>query len=70
MVTILMMIAFGLIGSVIGEHWFDGSMVEGAIIGAVIGLIFRLLFIKGCGGSGGGFDFGDFGGFDGGSCGD
>lgn len=67
MITILLMAAFGGVGSVVGEHWYDGAMVEGAIIGAIAGLIFRLLFIKGCGSSsGGGFDFPDFGDFGGG----
>lgn len=68
MFTFLLMFAFGVVGSVIGEHWCDGLAVEGAIIGAVVGIIVRILFFTASRGScsGGGFDFPDFGGFDGG----
>jgi hypothetical protein len=64
MITICLMLAFGLIGSVIGDHWFDGSVWIGASIGASIGLLFRILFIGGrCGRGGSDFcDIGDFGG--------
>ena len=68
MITILLMLSFGLVGAVIGDHWFNGAVWIGTAIGASIGLLFRILFIGGCrrGSSRGGFDLADFGDFDGG----